>query len=102
MKLLKTAIFFLDLIPLARLFWLGSEDGLGANPIEFVTRSTGTWALIFLCITLAMTPLRLITGFTVWIMLRRMLGLFLFLLCLHPFLHLVLAGSKFRPSINVE
>lgn len=54
------------------------DEGLGANPIEFITRSTGTWALIFLCITLAMTPLRLLTGFTVWIKLRRMLGLFCF------------------------
>jgi sulfoxide reductase heme-binding subunit YedZ len=57
---------------------------LGANPIEFITRSTGTWALVFLCITLAMTPLRLITGLTAWIKLRRMLGLFCFFYaCIH-------------------
>ena len=78
MNTLKAATFLLCLIPLERLIWLGSSDGLGANPIEFITRSTGTWALVLLCITLAMTPLRLITGLTVWIKLRRMLGLFCF------------------------
>ena len=66
------------LIPLERLIWLATNDALGANPIEFVTRSTGTWALVFLCITLTMTPLRLITGSGSWIRLRRMLGLFSF------------------------
>lgn len=78
MNTLKAATFLLCLIPLERLIWLGSSDGLGANPIEFITRSTGTWALVLLCITLAMTPLRLITGLSVWIKLRRMLGLFCF------------------------
>ena len=84
MKVLKSAIFFLCLLPLARLVWLGDQEGLGANPIEFITRSTGTWALVFLCITLAMTPLRLITGLSAWIKLRRMLGLFCFFYaCMH-------------------
>ena len=78
MNVVKTAVFLLSLIPLARLIWLGDHEGLGANPIEFITRSTGTWALVFLCITLAMTPLRLLTGSTVWIKLRRMHGLFCF------------------------
>lgn len=84
MHFLKTIVFLLSLLPLARLIWLGSHDGLGANPIEFITRSTGTWTLIFLCITLAMTPMRLMTGMTFWIRLRRMLGLFCFLYaCIH-------------------
>ena len=78
MKFINTFVFLLSLLPLARLIWLGNDEGLGANPIEFITRSTGTWALVFLCITLAMTPLRLITSSTVWIKLRRMLGLFCF------------------------
>jgi len=78
MTFTKIAIFCLSFIPLARLFWLGINEGLGANPIEFITRSTGTWALVFLCITLAMTPMRLLKGLTVWIKLRRMLGLFCF------------------------
>ena len=78
MKYLKASLFLLALIPLERLIWLAANDALGANPIEFVTRSTGTWALVFLCITLTMTPLRLITGSGSWIRLRRMLGLFSF------------------------
>jgi len=78
MNFLKPIIFLASLLPLARLIWIGMNEGLGANPIEFITRSTGTWALVFLCITLAMTPLRLITSSTAWIKLRRMLGLFCF------------------------
>ena len=78
MKFLKSTFFLIALIPLGRLIWLGYIDDLGANPIEFITRSTGTWALVFLCITLAMTPLRLITGSTLWIKMRRMFGLFCF------------------------
>jgi len=78
MKYFKVSLFLLALIPLERLIWLATNDALGANPIEFMTRSTGTWALVFLCITLAMTPLRLITGSGSWIRLRRMLGLFSF------------------------
>ena len=78
MNFLKPIVFLISLLPLARLIWLGMDEGLGANPIEFITRSTGTWALVFLCITLAMTPLRLMTGSTTWIKLRRMLGLFCF------------------------
>jgi len=78
MRYFKVFLFLLALIPLERLIWLATNDALGANPIEFITRSTGTWALVFLCITLAMTPLRLITGSGSWIRLRRMLGLFSF------------------------
>ncbi|OLY96327.1 protein-methionine-sulfoxide reductase heme-binding subunit MsrQ [Polynucleobacter sphagniphilus] len=76
---MKMLLFLFALLPLGRLVWLGMSDGLGANPIEFITRSTGTWALVLLCITLTMTPLRLITGSTFWIKQRRMLGLFCFL-----------------------
>jgi len=84
MKYLKSLLFSISLLPLGRLVWLGFHDDLGANPIEFATRSTGTWALVFLCITLAMTPLRLFTGLSEWIKLRRMLGLFCFFYaCLH-------------------
>lgn len=78
MNILKSIIFAASLIPLGRLVWLGYFDQLGANPIEWITRSTGTWALVFLCLTLAMSPMRWITGFSVWIKIRRMLGLFCF------------------------
>jgi len=84
MQYFKPFFLILSLLPLGRLVWLGLEDDLGANPIEFVTRSTGTWALVFLCITLAITPLRLLTGQTSFIKLRRMFGLFCFFYaCLH-------------------
>ena len=78
MKYFKSILFLASLIPLGRLVWLGYADDLGANPIELITRSTGTWALVFLCVTLAMTPLRLITGSSIWIKMRRMFGLFCF------------------------
>ncbi|CAM3731563.1 protein-methionine-sulfoxide reductase heme-binding subunit MsrQ [Polynucleobacter arcticus] len=81
---MKALIFLLALLPLERLIWLGFTDGLGANPMEFITRSTGTWTLVFLCLTLAMTPLRLISNLTIWIRYRRMLGLFsFFYACIH-------------------
>jgi len=86
MHFLKTSFFILSLLPLIRLVWLGMHDDLGANPVEFITRSTGTWALVFLCITLAMTPLRLLTGSTMWIKMRRMFGLFCFFYALLHFL----------------
>jgi sulfoxide reductase heme-binding subunit YedZ len=78
LQYLKPAIFVLALLPLARLIWLGSEQDLGANPIEFIMRSMGTWTLVFLCLCLAMSPARLVTGWTGFIHLRRMLGLFCF------------------------
>jgi len=61
----KVAVWLLALLPLARLVYLGFNDNLGANPIEFVEHSTGTWGLVFLLITLSMTPIRLLTG-QVW------------------------------------
>ena len=52
-NLAKRIIFVLGLIPLLRLFILGYLDDLTANPIEFITRSTGTWTITFLFLTLA-------------------------------------------------
>jgi len=81
---LKALIFLASLFPLARLVWFAYSDRLGANPIEFITRSTGTWTLVFLLITLSVTPLRKWTGWQWLIKLRRMLGLFAFFyVCLH-------------------
>jgi methionine sulfoxide reductase heme-binding subunit len=81
---IKVAVWLLAILPLARLVWLGFNDGLGANPVEFVEHSTGTWGLVFLLITLSMTPIRLLTGQVWQIQLRRMLGLFMFFYaCLH-------------------
>ena len=75
---LQAALFLLALLPLLRLVYLGVTDGLGANPVEFVTRSLGTWALALLCVTLAVTPLRQLTGWAWLLRLRRMSGLFCF------------------------
>ena len=81
----RLAVFVASLLPLARLVWLGSHDGLSANPLEYVTRSTGTWALVFLCLTLAITPLRRLSGWAQWQKLRRMLGLYCFFYALLHF-----------------
>jgi sulfoxide reductase heme-binding subunit YedZ len=77
---LKIVVFFLALVPLARLAVALAffPDWLGANPAEFITRSLGDWTLRFLLATLAITPLRLITGWNQLLKLRRMLGLYAF------------------------
>lgn len=75
---LKAALFLLCLLPVARLVVGAVQDELGANPIEFITRSLGTWTLNFLLITLAVTPLRQLSGLHWLLRLRRMLGLFVF------------------------
>ena len=75
---LKAVLFFASLIPVLRLSWFAYSDQLGANPIEFITRSLGTWTLVFLLITLSITPLRKLTGWAWLIKLRRMAGLFAF------------------------
>jgi sulfoxide reductase heme-binding subunit YedZ len=72
----RALIFMLALAPLARLIWLAATQGLGANPVEFVVRSLGLWALVILCALLALTPLRWLTGAQGWSRPRRMLGLF--------------------------
>jgi len=84
MQGLKAVLFLICLLPLARLIYLAATGGLGANPIEFITRSTGTWTLAGLLITLAVTPVRRLTGHNELIRYRRMLGLFAFAYaCLH-------------------
>jgi sulfoxide reductase heme-binding subunit YedZ len=71
-------VFVLALLPLARLIFGAVTNALGANPVEFITRSTGTWTLVFLCLTLCITPLRKLSGWNWLLRLRRMLGLFAF------------------------
>ena len=83
-RAVKVVTFFLALLPLARLVAGFFLDKLGANPIELITRSTGTWTLTFLLITLGVTPLRRFSGMHWLLKLRRMLGLFAFFYaCLH-------------------
>jgi sulfoxide reductase heme-binding subunit YedZ len=85
-RAVKLAVWLLAMLPFLRLLYLGVTDQFGANPLEFVTRSTGTWTLVMLCVTLAITPLRRLSGWNWLIRLRRMLGLFTFLYGLQHFL----------------
>jgi methionine sulfoxide reductase heme-binding subunit len=75
---LKSLIWLVSLAPLARLVYRGALGRLTANPIEFITLSTGTWALVFLLATLVVTPLRRITGLAWLIQFRRLIGMFSF------------------------
>jgi len=73
---LKPALFVLALLPLVTLLWGAYTDRLGANPAETLIRETGDWALRLLCITLAITPLRVVLSLAPLVRLRRMVGLF--------------------------
>ena len=77
-KYIKRLIFILSLWPIISIGIDIFQNNLGANPVEFIERHFGKWTLIFLCLTLSMTPLRRITHINQWILYRRMLGLFTF------------------------
>jgi sulfoxide reductase heme-binding subunit YedZ len=81
----KILVFALCLTPLSMLLWRAYNGNLTANPIEYVTRDTGTWTLRFLLLTLAVTPLRRMFKAPELIRFRRMLGLYAFF---YGFLHL--------------
>ena len=81
---IKPVVFLLCLIPLGHLGWGATTNNLGANPIEVITRSTGKWTLIFLLITLSVSPLRKVSRLQWLIRFRRMFGLYAFFyVCLH-------------------
>lgn len=83
-KFSKPALFMVALAPLAWIVYRTITNDLGANPIETLNRYTGDWVLRFLLITLAVTPLRKLTGWNALLRYRRMLGLFAFFYaCLH-------------------
>ncbi|MEI7758078.1 MAG: protein-methionine-sulfoxide reductase heme-binding subunit MsrQ [Bacteroidota bacterium] len=75
---IKRLIFIASLWPILSIGIDIFQNNLGANPVEFIERHFGKWTLIFLCLTLSMTPLRRITKINQWILYRRMLGLFVF------------------------
>jgi sulfoxide reductase heme-binding subunit YedZ len=85
-KFYKILIFVNSLVPLTLMAWDWYNQKLGANPVEFLTRTTGMLTLVFLLISLAVTPLRKITGLQWLIQFRRMLGLYAFF---YGFLHLL-------------
>lgn len=86
------------LIPLAFFAWDAINGQLGANPIEFFLRTTGVLTLIFLLVTLSVTPLRKMFGWNQLIKLRRMLGLYAFF---YGFLHLI-TYSIFDKSFSIS
>ena len=81
----KIVLFVNCLVPLALLLWDTAHKNVGPNPLEFATRTTGTLTLVFLLLTLAITPIRKIIGLNWLTKFRRMLGLFAFF---YAFLHL--------------
>src|SRR6266516_893722 len=82
----KLVLFINGLVPLTLLLWDVYHHRVGANPLEFVTRTTGMLTLVFLLITLAVTPARKLSGLNWLVKFRRMLGLFAFF---YGFLHLM-------------
>jgi sulfoxide reductase heme-binding subunit YedZ len=84
-RLLKPIVFVLCLVPFVALAAAALLDQLGANPIQEITHITGDWTIRFVLITLAVTPLRRLTGWNVLIKYRRMLGLFAFFYALMHF-----------------
>jgi sulfoxide reductase heme-binding subunit YedZ len=85
-RAIKPLLFMLALWPFASLFYGALSHGLGPNPAEALTRGTGDWTLRFLCLTLSVTPLRQVTGWTAMARWRRMLGLYSFFYGLLHFL----------------
>lgn len=97
-KFYKIVIFINSLVPLALMAWDWYHGQLGANPVEFLTRTTGMLTLVFLLISLAVTPLRKITSVQWLIQFRRMLGLYAFF---YGFLHLT-TYIWFDRSFNIK
>ena len=77
-KYFKPSIFLLSLIPFIVIVYKIYFNRLGPEPVKEITHHTGEWTLIFICLTLAMSPLKKLTNLTIWINFRRMLGLFIF------------------------
>ena len=74
----KPLVWVLCLLPLAWLIYGAASNNLGANPAEALVRATGDWALRFLCLVLAVTPLRVLAGLPALARFRRLLGLFMY------------------------
>ena len=77
-KYFKPSIFILSTIPFLIIIYKIFFNKLGPEPVKEITHFTGEWTLIFICLTLAMSPLKKLTNLNFWVKLRRMLGLFVF------------------------
>lgn len=99
-RILKPLVWIGCLLPLAWLVWGAFTDGLGANPVEHITHTTGLTALTLIFAGLAITPLRRWTGVLWLIQYRRLVGLFAFFYaCLHLLIYLVLDQSFNVPAM---
>ncbi len=95
--LAKPLLFVLALLPFAWLVYGALTNNLGANPAEYLIRAAGDWTLRFLCLALAVTPLRVISGMAALARFRRMLGLFVYF---YAIVHL-LSYSWFDMGLDV-
>lgn len=95
---LKPLLFVAGLLPFAWLFYGALTNNLGANPAEYLSRSTGDWTLRFLCLTLAVTPLRVLANLPPLARLRRMLGLFTYFYVVLHFLAYAWFDQGFDPG----
>ena len=77
-KYFKPSIFILSTIPFVFITYKIFFNKLGPEPVKEITHFTGEWTLIFICMTLSMTPLKRLTNLNMWVSFRRMLGLFVF------------------------
>jgi sulfoxide reductase heme-binding subunit YedZ len=94
----KPLVFGLSLLPFAWLFWGAATNNLGANPAEYLERSLGDWTLRFLCLTLAVTPVRVVAGLPALARFRRMLGLFTYFYVVLHFLAYSWFDQGFDPG----
>lgn len=94
----KPLLWLLCLLPLAGWIWGGFSNGLGANPAETILRGTGEWTLRFLCIVLAVTPLRQWSGLHALARWRRLLGLYVFFYSVLHFLAYAWLDMGFDPA----
>ncbi len=99
----RLAVFLLCLVPFAWLVWDINQNSLGTDPVQQITHRTGDWALRFLLITLAVTPLRRLSGWNPVLQLRRMLGLYAFFYAsLHLSTYLILDLGGFWSQIFAD
>lgn len=97
--MVKPVLFAGSLVPFGWLVWATFTSGLGVNPAETLQLETGIWALRFLLVTLAITPLRRLTGWNRLIQFRRMFGLFAFFYAALHFLCYAVLDTGFAPDL---